>query len=169
MPRKVKDLICEMTVSLDETCTVQQAAALMTERNVGSLLVTSGSKVIGLFTERDLLKRVVGKQLIPDQTPLSSVCTRDLITISDNSSCKTAIWKMRSNRCRRLLVYRENELLGMVKLRDVANTMAEQHSSKDLLVNLFGGVTLLVAISVIGMLIYLLPDMLELAQRVTKN
>lgn len=169
MPRKIDDLVCEMSVSLDESCSVQQAAELMTERNVGSLLVTSDGKVIGLFTERDLLKRVVGKQRVPDETPLSQVCTRDLITISHNSSAKAAIWKMRSNKCRRLLVYRDKELQGMVKLRDVANVLAEQHGNKDILVNLFGGVTLLLVVSVIGMLIYLLPDMLDLAQRVTNN
>ena len=54
-------------------------------------------------------------------------------------------------------------------MRDVAHALSHQGEGKNTLVNLFGGITLLVALGIIGMLIFLLPDMLDLAQRVTNR
>ncbi|MCU7813276.1 MAG: CBS domain-containing protein, partial [Candidatus Thiodiazotropha sp. (ex Notomyrtea botanica)] len=135
------------------------------QRDLGSLVVTEGERVIGLFTERDLLKRVVGAGEDPDALKLGEVCTRNLISVSHDSSCAYAIKLMQTNRCRRLLVYRNDSFQGLLNLPDVANALAHKNAGKNLLVNLVGGITLIVVLAVIGMLISHIPDMLQLADR----
>lgn len=164
---KIDDLIKESVVTMDETASVQRAAELMNEQNTGSLVVTREGRVVGLFTERDLLRRVVSKNRNPADTRLSEVSTQDLVSIRHDSTCEDAIRKMRSNYCRRLVVYRGDRFAGMLSLPDVASALAEKGHGKDLLVNAFGAVTFVVALGVIAMLIYQLPAVMQLAGRVT--
>ncbi len=163
---KIDSLVIEKAASLDEQCSVQEAAEIMSRENVGSLVVTRGGRVCGLFTERDLLRRVVGEDRDPKQLPLSEVCTRNLIAIDHDSTCEQAIRLMHSNLCRRLVVNRGEHFYGMLNLSDVASAMAERGGKKDLVVNLFGAITVAVAICVIVLLILQLPAMLELVERV---
>ena len=167
MACKVDSLIHEAAVTLEEDASVQRAAELMTQRNVGSLLVTRDGEVRGLFTERDLLRRVVGARRDPQDLRLGDVCTRNLVSISHDSSCRLAIEKMQANLCRRLLVYRGRRFAGLVNLTDVAHAMAERRRGKDFVVNALGAITLVVAIGVIVVLLLQLPDMLQVAERVT--
>ncbi|MCG8428895.1 MAG: CBS domain-containing protein [Chromatiales bacterium] len=163
---KIDKLIRESVISMDKKETVLSAVEAMAERNTGSLVVTDDEQVYGLFTERDLLRRVVSRNVDPATTMLEAVCTRQLVSISHDSSCQEAIHRMRSNRCRRLIVYRGEDLLGLVTMNDAAHSLAEQDGRKSMLVNMIGGATLMVVISVIILLIYQLPDMLQLAQQV---
>jgi signal-transduction protein with cAMP-binding, CBS, and nucleotidyltransferase domain len=163
----IDDLIRETVSEMDENQTVQAAAELMSLQNTGSLVVTRDGEVVGLFTERDLLRRVVGQGLDPTQARIGAVCTRHLVTISHHSPCAEAIQKMQANRCRRLLVYHGQSFLGMVDLRDVAQALADQGKTKDILVNILGATTLGVAIAVIAMLIYQLPNVLQLAHNIS--
>ncbi|MET0068970.1 MAG: CBS domain-containing protein [Candidatus Thiodiazotropha sp.] len=162
------NLIKESVVSLDSDTDVQTAAAYMTEREVGSLAVTENGEVIGLFTERDLLTRVVGAGKHPNALKLGEVCSRNLISVSSDSSCTYAIKLMRRNRCRRLLVYRNDELQGLIGMPEVAHALADHSSGKNILVNVVGGITLVVVLAVIGMLISHIPDMMQLADRTLK-
>lgn len=135
----------------------------MARRNDGSLIITHEGHVVGLFTERDLLRRVVGEGKDPKTMRVGDVCTRNLVSIAHDCSCMEAIRKMEANRCRRLIVLRGSEFSGLLSLQNVANAMAETSSRKDLLVNVVGAITLFVAVSVIGILIYQLPDVLQFA------
>ncbi len=169
MACKIDSLVTEAAASLDEQCTVQEAAELMARENRGSLVVTNGGRVSGLFTERDLLRRVVGEARNPETLRLSEVCTRNLVSIDHDSTCEEAIRLMRSNRCRRLVVNRGDHYYGMLNLSDVASAMAERGGKKDLLVNVFGFVTLAVVIGVIVLLFLQLPAMLQLMDRVSSH
>jgi len=163
----VDALVRESVASLDESATVQHAAELMAQRNLGSLVVTRHGEVVGLFTERDLLRRVVGAGHDPKALNVGDVCTRNLISISHDKDCRAALETMQAHRCRRLLVYRGNRFVGLVSLTDVAHEIAGKGQGKDLVVNAIGAVTLAVAVFVIAMLLFQLPEMLQLAERVT--
>lgn len=167
MACKIDSLVREAVASLDEGASVQQAAELMAERNQGSLVVTREGRVIGLFTERDLLRRVIGPGLQPRDLRLNEVCTHDLVSAPHDSSCRDAIEKMHKNLCRRLLVYRGQRFIGLVSLTDLAHAMASKGGRKDLLVNAVGAITVAVAMFVIALLLFQLPDMLQFAGRVT--
>jgi hypothetical protein len=75
---------------------------------------------------------------------------------------------MRSNQCRRLLVHQRDNFLGLVTLPEIAQKLAEQRSRKNVVVNVAGGVTLLVTLAVIGLGLYQLPEMARLAMTVMK-
>ncbi|MET0004881.1 MAG: CBS domain-containing protein [Candidatus Thiodiazotropha sp.] len=168
MACNLSKFITESVASLDSSTNIQTAAAYMAEHGLGSLVVTENGEVIGLFTERDLLTRVVGAGKDPYALNLGEVCTRNLISVSSDSSCAYAIKLMRRNRCRRLLVYRHDNLQGLVNMSEVAHALADHNSSKNILVNLVGGITLVVVLVVIGMLISHIPDMMQLADRTLK-
>jgi len=168
MACRIDKLVVETISSLECDTDVQTAAAYMSERDLGSLVVTDAGRVVGLFTERDLLKRVVGAGKDPAALKLGEVCTRNLISIAHDSHCADAIRLMRVNRCRRLLVYRNDHLLGLVKMHDLADALADHGGGKNLLVNLVGGLTLAVVLAVIGMLISHMSDVMQLADQTLK-
>lgn len=168
MQCKIDSLVQEAVASMDESETVQRGVAMMADRNTGSLVVTAQSRVIGLFTERDLISRVVGVGKEASELTLGEVCTRNLYSISGDSSCQDAIRKMHGNACRRLLVYHGERFLGLVNMQDVANALAVRSNRNNLLINIVSGVTLAAAVGMITLLLYNLPNMVQLAGTVSR-
>jgi signal-transduction protein with cAMP-binding, CBS, and nucleotidyltransferase domain len=168
MTCRISKLIKDPLETLEDSISVQDAAAFMARRDLGSVLVSSDGRVIGLFTEKDMIKRVIGPGNNPKTLTLGEVCTRNLISIHEDASCETAVKTMRSNRCRRLLVYRGDTLRGLVTLPKIAQAMAEKHGRKNTLLNIVGGITLMATLAVIGLWIYQFPEMLRIASAVMK-
>lgn len=114
-----------MVALLDENETVLEAATVMVDRYIGSIVVTRGSKVRGIFTERDLI-RVVAQEQNLAQVRLADVMRTDLISVSPNESVDQCLNLMRTNRCRHLLVFEGGECVGIVSLRDLVVLMLEE-------------------------------------------
>jgi len=154
--------------TLEENISVQQAAAFMAERDLESVVVTRKGRVVGLFTEKDLVRRVIGPGGNPGSVTLGEVCTRRLISLHEDDSCESAIKTMRSNQCRRLLVYRGETLKGLVTMPAIAEALANNSTRSNVLLNAVGATTLLVTISVLVLGLYQLPDMARIAMAVMK-
>lgn len=170
MTCRIEHFVRESVASLEEDKTVQEAVELMADHNADSLVVTRKGRVVGLFTERDLVKRVVGPGKQPSALRLKDVATTScLITAPHDTSCAAAINKMRSNSCRRLLVYRGDHFMGLVTLPTLAFALNENSGGRNLLANVFVAIAVAVVVSVIIMLILLLPDMLSVAQNATTD
>lgn len=168
MACKIQGLIRREIPLLDEGASVVEGARLMAEHNVGSLVVTRDGRVTGLFTERDLLRRVIGCGRKPEEVPVGEVCSHTLVTIEHDATCLKAMAKMEAHGCRRLVAYRRGEYLGLVKLTDMAHALAESgRRGKDLLLNALGLATIGAALGVIILLLSQLPNMLQLAGRVS--
>jgi CBS domain-containing protein len=90
----------------------------MKAHNVGALLVVEGVRLIGIFTERDALFRVVATGLDPVTTPLDAVMTRDPQTIHPDEPFVHALRLMHEGRFRHLPVVEDERPLGMVSVRD---------------------------------------------------
>jgi len=161
----VAEFVREALVVLDEKALVAEGARLMAERNMGSVVVTRANEIVGLFTEHDLVHRVVARSLDPTEVSLGEVCTRQVVTISPGASCREAILKMRANRCRRLLVYQDSKFIGMVKLPDIAHGIAAQDTRGDWLPNVIVKSTFVLVLIVIVMLLLRLPDMVNIFQQ----
>jgi signal-transduction protein with cAMP-binding, CBS, and nucleotidyltransferase domain len=159
----VDELVSEGVATLEEDASVQQAAQLMAEQDLGSLVLTRGGRAVGVFTESDLLRRVVAAGREPVSLPVGEVCTRNLVSVPYDCECLRAIAKMQAHQCRRLLVFRGERLLGLVHITDLAHAMADKRRRKDFLVNALGALTLAVALGVIAMLVYEFPDVQRLA------
>jgi len=162
---KVSDLVRPAYPSMDERSRVMEAAHLMAERDLGSVVVTREGRPVGIFTERDLLKRVVSLGLDPATVILSEVCSRNLVSIAHDSSCREAVRAMQANLCRRLLVYRNDQFMGVLKLTDLAHAMAGRGYRSDLLVNAMVLITFALAIGVIAALLFQFPEVYHMAAR----
>lgn len=107
-------------VSCTKDTTIRDAAKLMKHDDVGSVVVVDGGKVVGIFTERDSLNRVIAQGFDPDTTPLSMVMTPDPDTIGPDAPVKDAIRKMDEFRYRHLPVVELGRLVGVLSIRDLS-------------------------------------------------
>jgi CBS domain-containing protein len=91
----------------------------MVERNIGAVPVLHNGHVVGIFSERDLMKRVVAEGLNPRSTCMAEVMTDDPLIVSMNEDITGCLAVMRRNGFRHLPVCHEGQLVGMVSLRDI--------------------------------------------------
>lgn len=98
--------------------TVAEAAKLMKQRNVGAMMVVDNGKLVGMFTERDALFRVLAAGLDVSATPLSAVMTKSPKTISPDRSFAHALGFMHEGRFRHLPVVENGQPVGMISVRD---------------------------------------------------
>ena len=122
--------------------TVSEAVRIMVERGIGALAVTEGKKVVGIFSERDLMRRVVFPGLDPVRTKIADVMSRNVEKALDTTSVRGAVAMMRARQIRHLPILDETgNLLGMVALRfllydivddlEKAATSLENYSAAD--------------------------------------
>jgi CBS domain-containing protein len=81
MSRDISSKLMRRIVTIDENRSALEAAMVMTEEFIGSVVVTRSSKIIGIFTERDLMMKVVGKRKDPDKVKIKDVMIEGLITV----------------------------------------------------------------------------------------
>jgi CBS domain-containing protein len=98
--------------------TVAETVRVMAEAEIGAIAVRDGKKLAGVFTERDLMKRVVARRLDPDTTPISEVMTRNVVSVLDTTTVARAAAVMRGHRMRHLVIVDESgDYLGMLAQR----------------------------------------------------
>jgi len=98
---------------------VRQVARRMTEWNVGAIAILDADKLVGVFSERDLMTRVVAAGLDPDATQVGNVMTRELVVSDPGDDVPSALAKMHQLNCRHLPVVASGNLVGMISLRDL--------------------------------------------------
>jgi CBS domain-containing protein len=117
---RVRDIIDGRDLfSVDETDTVAAVARRMSELHVGAILVLHDDELRGLFSERDLMKRVVLERLDPESTRVSAVMSTALVTVDELASVEDAMELMHSNNCRHLPVTRGSSVVGFLSMRDL--------------------------------------------------
>jgi CBS domain-containing protein len=106
--------------SIDEDATVIQAATLMNQRQIGALVVMGGGQVVGIFTERDVLRRVVAEGREPQQTLVAQVMSPEVICCHLDTSIDEVRSVFKNRRIRHLpVVDTEGALAGMVSIGDL--------------------------------------------------
>jgi signal-transduction protein with cAMP-binding, CBS, and nucleotidyltransferase domain len=101
--------------------TVSQAARRMSELHVGAILVLEQGQLRGVFSERDLMTRVVVPGLDPERTPVREVMSTELATIEETATSESAMELMRRRSCRHLPVTRDAAVVCMISMRDLMN------------------------------------------------
>jgi IMP dehydrogenase len=110
--------------------TVRHAADIMNERNIGAVLVLDGEQLAGIFTERDVLRRVVASGRDPEATPVRAVMSAPVITCHPDLSIDAAAALMTSRGVRHLPVRDASGLKAMVSIRDLlAHQVGEQQAT----------------------------------------
>ena len=107
--------------SVRETQSVADVARRMAELHVGAILVLEDNELRGLFSERDLMTRVVVERRDPESTPVSAVMTTNLATIDETATLDQALECMNQHNCRHLPVIRGKQAVGFISMRDLMN------------------------------------------------
>ena len=118
--------------------TVREAAKLMKSKRYGAVLVTKGDDLLGIFTERDAIFRVIAVGLDPETTPLADVMTKEPKTIAPDKTFGHAMLMMHEGGFRHVPVVEGGKLVGMVSSRnaldpDLEEFVFEEHRRKRLL------------------------------------
>ncbi len=120
----VKDAMSSPVITIYEDETVDKAAQLMDKHRVGCVIVIDkGGKPSGIITERDLVVRVLAKDVLPSAVTAKDVMTAHLITIEPDATLSEAARKMSLFSVRRLGVMYKDELVGIITSRDVLAVM----------------------------------------------
>ena len=119
------------------TDTVHTAVLYMTSRNIGAVTVIDGNRVVGLFSERDLMKRVVAEGLDPLTVSVREVMTTELTTASPDESYEEGLRKMQQARCRHLPILEDNNFVGLISLRDLLKVDADEKAEEIRMLNTY--------------------------------
>jgi CBS domain-containing protein len=119
-------------VTIDANKTVVEAAALMSENDIGDLIVMDNNTPVGIVTERDFVRRVLaeGKST---ESKVSEVMTRPLKVIDPDAPIKEAARRMVNKRIRRLPVIKDNKLVGIITAADFAKHLSKKTLTDEIL------------------------------------
>lgn len=120
---RVSDVMTKASISESPDESLKSAAARMWGQQTGSLLVMEGDQLIGIVTERDVMK-AVARGLILDETPVSKLMTADVLTVTPDTSLHEAARHMASRWIRHLPVVDGDTVVGMVSQRDLVGILA---------------------------------------------
>jgi CBS domain-containing protein len=124
----VKDVLAvkgSQVLSIGTNATVLLAANLMNEHRVGSVVILDQGRVAGIFTERDVLRRVVGEQRDPAKTSIVDVMTHEVLCCKPETTIEEIRGAMKNRRIRHLPVVDDNErLLGLISIGDINAQLA---------------------------------------------
>jgi CBS domain-containing protein len=131
---RLLDLKGSDVVTVSPETTVVTAVQRMNEHRIGALLVTERARPIGIFTERDVLVRVVATGLDPRTTPVNEVMTRNPVVVRSTVTVAEAMMVITERRCRHLPVIDDNGLRGLISIGDLMSWLVrhQQRTIDDL-------------------------------------
>ena len=109
---------------------VSEAVQEMNRHRIGCVLVMEGEKLAGIFTERDVLTRVVAADLDPKTTPITKVMTGSVLTVAPETTVQQMMDIFSEKRCRHLPVIKEGKLAGLISIGDVSRWVASAHRAE---------------------------------------
>jgi CBS domain-containing protein len=117
---KIGDIMTRDVRTIDRNSTVEQAARMMKELNVGSIPVTENGNVIGIITDRDVVLRNVADERTAADTRVEEVMSKTVVTATPDMDVHRAADLMAQNQIRRLPVVENNRMVGIVSIGDLA-------------------------------------------------
>jgi len=122
----VRDVMSNPVVTMDEDESSNKAATNMDMHDLGAVIVTNkAGKSIGIITERDLVIRVIAKNLKPDTVKAKEIMTTPLVTIEPEATISDAARRMTRLDIRRLGVIYKGNLVGIISSKDILGVMPE--------------------------------------------
>ena len=115
---------------VEENDSVASVVRRMAEVRVGAILVLNGGQLRGVFSERDLMKRVVLEKLDPELTAVKNVMSTDIATIDESASLEDAMEAMHAHNCRHLPVTRGARVVAFLSMRDLMHHELERKTEE---------------------------------------
>ena len=141
--RRIRDVIKNQTILvLPKDTTVREASRKMAESRVGSVMVVEKGELVGIFTERDALFRVLASGLDADATHLGAVMTGNVVSIAPDHLLTHALHLMHDNGFRHVPVVEKGRPIGMISVRDALGaelvSFERQTEEKEALMEIVG-------------------------------
>jgi CBS domain-containing protein len=105
---------------------VYSAVEVMSEKNIGGLLIVENEKLVGIFTERDYARKLILRGKSSKDTPVSEIMTKNPLTVSPENSIDDCMTLMTERRIRHLPVCENEKLIGMLSIGDLVRYIIEQ-------------------------------------------
>lgn len=127
--------------TVERDASVAEAVRAMNAAHVGAIIVMDQGRLAGIFTERDVLRRVIESNRKADETPVADVMTSDVVVIKPTDTVQHAMVLVNSRNCRHLPVMDGDTVLGMVSVRDLIGAIVDgqEHRIAELTDYIYGG------------------------------
>lgn len=112
-------------VTLDENVSVKEAADIMSQQGINSVIATEKGRAIGIVTERDILKRIVSEDKNSKKTKIKDIMSSPLVVIAPSTDLEEAARLMFDKKIKNLPVIDKNRLIGLVSLTDICRLQPE--------------------------------------------
>ena len=117
-------------LTIESTATIATAVAEMNRHRMGSIVVVEGDRLAGIFTERDVLRRVVGEGVSPHVMRVADVMTKNVITVTPETTVEETMVIFAEKRCRHLPVIVRGRLVGLISIGDISRWIADMHRAE---------------------------------------
>lgn len=118
----VKEIMHNITKIPSDT-SVSEVARIMDKKIIGSVLIEENHNVIGIMTERDILRKVVAKGKNPDQLTVKDIMSYPIITINADEDILEASKLMDKHKIRRLIVTEEGKIVGIITVNSISRNL----------------------------------------------
>ena len=125
LPKTVGEVMSTRITPVAKGTPLREVVRRMALNNIGAILVTDGDTPIGLFSERDLLKRVVAAGVDVDKVTVDSVMTAKMVSVSPRDAFRDLVVKMHAGNFRHLPVMEGGKVVGWVSVKDLLRVFAE--------------------------------------------
>ncbi len=115
----VRDIMAVNVVTITPDATVFDAARLMSQMDIGSVVVVDKQRPVGIITESDIVRRVIAKETDPKTTPAREVMSSPLIHVTPNTPLTDTMRVMARSGIRRVIVLKNGSLAGIITSRDI--------------------------------------------------
>lgn len=124
---KIHNYMAESLLSIDPTATVLEASHMMNDNEIHSLLVEEGGEYIGIITNTDISKKLVGENLDPDKVQVAAVMSFPLIKLESQESMERAAQVMRDHAIHHLAITEHGAMLGTLSINDYHKYLVLKH------------------------------------------
>jgi CBS domain-containing protein len=131
----VKDLMKTSVVMSDPKRSVSEAAKLMQQKDVSCVVVAVDEQIVGILTERDIVRKIVAEGFKPDVVLVENIMSSPVITISSEATIEEASKLMATFGIRRLPVVDDGRLRGIITATDIAASLAREQKYGDMRLN----------------------------------
>jgi CBS domain-containing protein len=136
--RSIKTMLGDrVTITVARSASIADAARLMADHHIGALPVLDGERLVGIFSERDVLTRIVAAGRSPDTTAVGDVMSTDLIVGDVGESHEVCLARMQAAHVRHLLALEEGRLAGIVSMRDALAADVDEKAEELTMLNAY--------------------------------
>lgn len=131
---KLREIMTRQVHLVSHSQTIQEAAQMMRDEDIGMLPVFNGAQVIGVLTDRDIVVSAVARGLNPTRAHVTEAMTKNVIACQADTSINEAAQLMKANQIRRLVVIdRDKRPIGIVSIGDIATRVEDANLTEDVM------------------------------------